>query len=64
MSEAKSVTLALNSEEAKLVVEGLRTLLNCRRFAPKEPDEDTRQLHAEYYAVLEKVQAQLAAATG
>lgn len=64
MSEAKSVTLALTPEEAKLVLEGLRTLLNCRRFGPKEPHEDSRQLHPEYYAVLEKVEAQISAATG
>jgi hypothetical protein len=51
-----AVDLHFSREEAELVVEALRTLANSRRFAFKEPQEDVRQLHAQLFDLVERVE--------
>jgi hypothetical protein len=58
------VCLQLSAEEARLVVEGLRTLLNARRFSFKEPHEDMRQVHAPLFDLLDRVESELKRAAG
>lgn len=52
----ESVTLHVSPEEAALIVEGLRMLLNSRRFSFKEPSDDVRQLHARVYQAVERIE--------
>lgn len=56
-----NVVLHLSRDEADAVVEGLHMLLNCKRFAFKEPHEDVRQLHAPLYEMVERIEAEVAA---
>jgi hypothetical protein len=58
------VELVFTREEAELVVDALRTLLNARRFGFKEPHEDMRHLHAQLFDLLERVDGQVKRAFG
>ncbi|MBX7072051.1 MAG: hypothetical protein K1X71_02795 [Pirellulales bacterium] len=53
------VELHFSRDEAGLVAEGLRALLNCRRFGIKEPYEDMRQTHAQLFELVDRVESQL-----
>jgi hypothetical protein len=55
-----NVVLRVSREEAHAIVEGLNMLLNCRRFAFKEPHEEVRQLHASLYETVERIEAAVA----
>lgn len=55
-----NVVLRVSHDEAQAIVEGLQMLLNCRRFSFKEPDEEVRQLHAELFATVERIAAEVA----
>jgi hypothetical protein len=59
-----SVALHVTREDAGLIVDGLQMLLNCHRFAFKEPGEDVRQMHAQLYETVERIEAELATFIG
>ncbi len=55
----ETVALQISREEAEMIVDGLHMLLNSRRFAFKEPNDDVRQLHARVYEAVERIEAEI-----
>lgn len=60
----ETLELAFTRDELEFVLDGLRTLLNARRFGFKEPREDMRQVHAQLFDLLERVEGQVKRAFG
>lgn len=54
---ATTASLEVTRDEAELILDGLVMLLNSKRFSFKEPDEDSRQVHAELYAAVARLEA-------
>ncbi len=60
----QTASLDVTREEADLIVEGLKVLCNCRRYAFKEQDEDVEQLHHELFSTASDLQKRLRDAFG
>ncbi|MBX3413064.1 MAG: hypothetical protein KF708_10285 [Pirellulales bacterium] len=52
-----TASLDLTREEAEMLLEGLKILLNSKRFAFKEPDESAQRLHADVFAAVSRFEA-------
>lgn len=59
MAPPDRIALQVSREEAEMIIDGLRMLLNSRRFSFKEPSEDVRQLHAEVYEAVARIEAEI-----
>jgi hypothetical protein len=53
---AQTAKLEVTRDEAELLLDGLRILLNSKRFAFKEASDDTRQMHADAYAAVARLE--------
>jgi hypothetical protein len=56
---ATSVTLQIEPSEVKFVLDGLQTLLNCRKYSFTDPDEDGAPLRATIAQLIERVRSQV-----
>lgn len=54
---AATVALELTRDEAAMLLEGLKILLNSKRFAFKEPDEVAQQMHADVFAAVARLES-------
>lgn len=52
-------SIRLTREEARLAIEALDMYMNSRRFSFKQSAEDSRELHADVFVPLERVQGEL-----
>lgn len=50
------IEIAVNRDEAELVLDGLRMLSNCRRYSFKEGHESIRQLHGELLDLIARIE--------
>jgi len=57
---APSVTLQVEPSDVKFLLDGLQTLLNCRKYSFTDPSEDTSSLRATIAQLIERVRAQTA----
>ncbi len=58
------ITLEVSPDDAGLILDGLRMLLNCKRYATKDLADDPREIHAQYYDVVERIGQQIDQALG
>lgn len=52
-----TASLELTREEAEMLLDGLQILLNSKRFAFKEPDENAQKIHADIFAAVARLEA-------
>ena len=60
----QTALLDVTRDEADLIVEGLKILCNCRRYAFKEQNEDVEQLHRDLFSIASDLQKRLHDAFG
>lgn len=51
-----TASLELTREEAEMLLDGLKILLNSKRFAFKEPDENAQKIHGDVFAAVSRLE--------
>lgn len=59
-SDHEKITIDVTPAEAEMIVEGLRMLLNTRRYSFKAKDDDVRKLHGPLFDAVERFERLLA----